>query len=159
MCSSRRPSQPGMKPCLLNLLHWQADSLTLVPPGKLLELPYDPTILLLGEGNKITTSKRYRYHHVHCSIIYNNQDGNNLCPLTAEWVCCFQSLSHVWLFVTPWTAAHQAFLSFTISRSLLKLMSIESAVPSDHLVLCCPLLLLPSIFPSIRVSLFFFLAS
>ena len=53
--------------------------------------------------------------------------------------------------VTPWTAAHQASLSFTISQSLLKLMSIESVIPSNHLILCCPLLLLPSIFPSIRV--------
>ena len=63
----------------------------------------------------------------------------------------FQSLSCVWLFVTPWTATHQASLSFTISWSLLKFMSIESVMPSNHLVLCCPLLLLPSIFPSIRV--------
>jgi len=53
--------------------------------------------------------------------------------------------------VTPWTAAHQASLSITKSQSLLKLMSIESVMPSNHLVLCCPLLLLPSIFPSIRV--------
>ena len=52
---------------------------------------------------------------------------------------------------TPWTAAHQASLSFTISQSLLKLMPIESVMPSNHPVLCCPLLLLPSIFPSIRV--------
>ena len=62
-----------------------------------------------------------------------------------------QSLSLVWLFVTPWTAAWQASLSITYSRSLLKLMSIESVMPSNHLILCCPLLLLPSIFPSIRV--------
>ena len=62
-----------------------------------------------------------------------------------------QSLGHVQLFVTPWTAACQASLSFTISQSLLKLMSIESVKPSNHLVLCCFLLLLPSIFPSIRV--------
>ena len=61
-----------------------------------------------------------------------------------------QLLSHVWLFVIPWTAAHQASLSFTISQSLLKLMSIESAMPSNHLILCRPILL-PSIFPSIRV--------
>ena len=61
------------------------------------------------------------------------------------------SLSHVQLCVTPWTAARQASLSFTISRSLLKLMSIELVMPSNHLVLCLPLLLLPSIFPSIRV--------
>ena len=62
-----------------------------------------------------------------------------------------QSLSHVWLFVTPWTAARQASLSITNSWSLLKLMFIESVMPSSHLILCRPLLLLPSIFPSIRV--------
>ena len=61
-----------------------------------------------------------------------------------------QSLSHVQLFVTPWTAACQASLSITSSLSLLKLMSIESVVPSNNLILCRPLLL-PSIFPSIRV--------
>ena len=63
----------------------------------------------------------------------------------------FQSLSSVRLFVTPWTAAHQASLSITNSWSMLKLMSIKSMMPSNHLILCCPLLLLPSIFPSIRV--------
>ena len=62
-----------------------------------------------------------------------------------------QSLSCVELFVTPWTVAHQASLSFTISQSLLKLVSIESMMPSNHLILCHPVLLLPSIFPSIRV--------
>ena len=62
-----------------------------------------------------------------------------------------QSLSHVRLFVTPWTAAPQASLSITSSQSLLKLMSIELEMPSNHFVLCCPFLLLPSIFPSIRV--------
>ena len=62
-----------------------------------------------------------------------------------------QSLSHVQLFVTSWTAARQAFLSFTISQRLLKLMSIESVMPSNHLILCHPLPCLPSIFPSIRV--------
>ena len=62
-----------------------------------------------------------------------------------------QSLSHVRLFATPWTAACQATLFITNSRSLLKRMSIESVTPSNHLILCCPLLLLPSIFPSIRV--------
>ena len=62
-----------------------------------------------------------------------------------------QLLSHVWLFVTPWTAAHQASLSITNSRSLPKLMSIELVTPSNHLILCHPLLLLPSIFPNIRV--------
>ena len=60
-------------------------------------------------------------------------------------------LSFIQLFVTPWTAAHQASLSITNSQSLLKLMSIELVMPSNHLILCCPLLLPPSIFPSIRV--------
>ena len=60
-------------------------------------------------------------------------------------------LSHVRLFATPWTAARQASLSITNSRSLLKLMSIESVMASNHLILCHPLLLLPSVFPSIRV--------
>ena len=61
-----------------------------------------------------------------------------------------QSLSHVRLFVIPWTVAHQASLSITNSQSLPKLMSIESRMPSNHLILCHPLLLQPSIFPSIR---------
>ena len=67
--------------------------------------------------------------------------------------CCCYSLSHVQLFATPWIAAHQASLSFTISWSLLKFMSIESVMLSNHLIFCCPLFLLPSIFPSIRVFL------
>ena len=66
-------------------------------------------------------------------------------------VILVQLLSSVWYFATPWTAACQASLSFTISLSLLKLMSIESVILSNHLILCHPLLLLPSIFPSTRV--------
>ena len=62
-----------------------------------------------------------------------------------------QSLSLVWLFAIPWTAAHQASLSINNSQSLLKLMSIESVMPSNYLILCRPLLLLPSIFSSIRI--------
>ena len=61
-----------------------------------------------------------------------------------------QLLSHVQLFVAPWTAAHQASLSSSLFWNLLKLMSIESMMPSNHLILYCPLLFLPSIFPSIR---------
>ena len=64
---------------------------------------------------------------------------------------CFQPLSLVWLFATPWAAPCQASLPFTISQSLLKLMSIELVISSNHLILCRPLLLLPSIFPSTRV--------
>ena len=62
-----------------------------------------------------------------------------------------QLLSHVRLFATPWTASRQASLSITNSQSLLKLMSIESVMPSNHLILCCPLFLMPSIFPNVRV--------
>jgi len=62
-----------------------------------------------------------------------------------------QSLSRIWLFATPWTTARQASLSITNAQSLLKLISIESVMPSNHLILCCPLLLVPSVFLSIRV--------
>ena len=68
-----------------------------------------------------------------------------------QWVSSVQSLSCVQLFAIPWTAAHQASLSITNSRSLLKLKAIESVMPSSHLILCHPLLRPPSIFPSIRV--------
>ena len=75
--------------------------------------------------------------------------------LMSRWtwfvVAAVQSLCCVWLFATPWTAACQASLFFTISWSFLKFISIESMMPSNHLILCHPLLLLPSIFPSIRV--------
>ena len=67
------------------------------------------------------------------------------------WLLSVHSLSRVRLFVNPWTAARQASLSITNSWSLLKLMSIESVMPSNHLILCCHLPHLPSIFPSIRV--------
>ena len=71
--------------------------------------------------------------------------------ISLQDVVAVQLLSYVQLFVTPWTAARQASLSFTLSWSLLKLTSIESVMPSNHLILCRPLLLPPSIFPSIRV--------
>ena len=70
---------------------------------------------------------------------------------SAQLIVVVRLLSHVRLFAALWTAAHQASLSFTILQSLLKLMSIESMMPSNHLIFQCPLLLLPSIFPSIRV--------
>ena len=71
--------------------------------------------------------------------------------ITAEHFSSVQSLSYVRLFATPWIAARQASLSITNSQSSLKLMSVVSAMPSNHLILCCPLLLPTSIFPSIRV--------
>ena len=72
-------------------------------------------------------------------------------PWSQRPLSSVQALSRVRLFVTPWTAARQASLSITNSRSLLKLMSTESVMPSNHLILCRPLLLPPSVFPSIRV--------
>ena len=78
-------------------------------------------------------------------LLLNNQQQKNV------QFGSFKSLSHVQLYVTPWTAACQASLSITSSQSLLKLMSIESLMPSNHLILCRPLLLPPSIFPNIRV--------
>ena len=71
--------------------------------------------------------------------------------ISIVWELVVQLLNHVRLFATPWTAAHQASLSFTISQSLCKLTFIESVMPSNHLIPCRPLLLLPSIFPSIRI--------
>ena len=84
--------------------------------------------------------------------------GSRLELMLTFWVICFinllssvQSLSHVRLFVTLWTVACQASLPITSSRSPPKPMSIESVMPSNHLILCCPLLLLPSIFPSTKI--------
>ena len=85
------------------------------------------------------------------SVCNNNPNELVLHVQNVSWVSSVQSLSRVWLFATRWTAAHQASLSITNFRSLLKLMSIKSVMPSNHLILCCPLLLPPSIFPSIRV--------
>ena len=79
------------------------------------------------------------------------RDGSKASVFLKILFISVQLLSHAQLFATPWTAAHQVSLAITISWSLLKLMSIESVMPSNHLILCCSLLLLPSIFPSIRV--------
>ena len=77
--------------------------------------------------------------------------SSSVIPFSSVQFSSVQLLCHVRLFATPWTAARQASLSITNSRSLLKLMSIELVMPSNHLILCRPLLLPPSIFPSIRV--------
>ena len=85
---------------------------------------------------------------------YRNYWGNHFTIYTHSKLYTFvgvQLLGPVWLFATPWTAACQASLPFIISRSLLKLMSIELVMPSNHLNLCLPFPLLPSVFPSIRV--------
>ena len=108
------------------------------------------------------------FHRLMSGGIYSNYFGEgkdlqelDLCPLLGLYGLPWsyhsdcqsvQLLSHVWLFATPWTAVHQASLFSTISWSLLKLLSIESGMPSNHLILLChPLLLMNSIFPSIRV--------
>ena len=94
--------------------------------------------------------------HIYHGILLSHKK-TKIMPFAATWVnskfviSSVQLLSCLWLFVTPWTAAHQASLSITNSRSLLKLTAIESMMPSNHVILCRPLLLLPSIFPSIRV--------
>ena len=101
------------------------------------------------------------------SIEFVKNIHNIFCVYLSDWICLFsglpnenkaqwsissvQSLNHVQLVVTPWIAACQAFLFITISRSSLIFMSIESVMPSNHLILCCPLHLLPPIPPSIRV--------
>ena len=95
------------------------------------------------------------------SAVHQHESAIGICPLHLECPChllahpthlsSVQSLSGVCLFVTPWTAAPQASLSITISWSLLRFMSIESVMASNHLILCHPLLLLPSIFPSSKV--------
>ena len=75
--------------------------------------------------------------------------SHNISQIFIDFVIVVQLLSHVWFSVTPWITAHQDSLSFTLSWNLLTLMPIESVMPSIHFILCCPLLLLASIFPSI----------
>ena len=88
------------------------------------------------DTEQLTGSKLGKEYNkaVYCQPVYSTYSQNVVVQL----------LSHVRFFVTPWTSAHQASLSFTISQSLLKLMSIDLVMPSNHHILCCPLLLLPS---------------
>ena len=103
-----------------------------------------------GNWPKISTNWEVLMHEKLWSLRHSCQHlllNHLLLPLLWKW----KSLSCVWLFTTPWTVACLASLSFTLSWNLLKLMSIESVMPSNHLTLCHPLLFLPSIFPRIRV--------
>ena len=93
---------------------------------------------IIDNNNYLLWARESRYITYYLSHSFSNEFSS------------VQSLSRVRLFVTPWIAAHQASLSITNSRSSLKLTSIESVMPSSHLILCCPLLLLPSMFPRIR---------
>ena len=104
----------------------------------------DPEVLGVGLGmTLILLNVLCNLFHVNC--LFTQQVG------LRSLLCSVQLLSSVQLFATPWTAARQASLSITNSQSLLKLMSIELVMPSDYLILCHLLVLLPSIFPSIRV--------
>ena len=89
--------------------------------------------------------------HTFSTSLDKYQETQLLDHMVRVYFSSVQSFSLLWLFVTPWTVARQASPSITNSRSLLKFLSIESLMPSNHLILCHPLLLLPSIFPSIRV--------
>ena len=113
--------------------------------------------LSFSHWSEITRSQLSKFSHVHKSasglvVLLNWSVHLILCHfLPSCFIIIVQSLSRVRLFVILWTTARQASLSFTISQSLLRLLSIESMIPSNHLVLCCPLFLLPSVFPSLRV--------
>ena len=107
---------------------------------------------------QIKTTMRYQITYVRMVVIKKNTTKKcwQGCAEKGTFVhsvqfSSVQSLSRVRLSATPWIVAHQASLSITNSRSLLRLMPIESVMPSSHLILCCPLLLLPPIPPSIRV--------
>ena len=109
--------------------------------------------VLLEESFATFYKIKYRFAH---SVVVMLPHSCMEIIFTQEPVCAcvvVHSLSCVWLFVIPWTAAHQAPPSFAISWYLLKFMFIESVTPSNHLIFYCPLLLLPSVFPSIRVFL------
>ena len=108
----------------------------------MLLFPYTP----LSPSSTPTT----RIPLIHKSVLHGSVSVAALQIIPSVPSFSVQSLSHVGLFATPWTAACQASLSIANSRSLLKLMSIDSVMPSNHLIPCHPLLLLPSIFPSIR---------
>ena len=118
----------------------------------------DLSLVVLGKTTSQWGHLSVRKCRVSAALFFVVLPDGQCWPVLVQWysdgkvvIVVAQLPSHVQLFVTPWTAARQASLSFTISRSLLKLMSIESVMPSNHLILCHPLLLLPSVFPSISI--------
>ena len=141
MPSSRGSSNPEMEPRSPAL---QADSLPAEPPGKPLFTYFKCIVNFWGDG-KCYTKGDDPCPHKGCREVLMLGSLHQVHHFSSA-----QSLSCVSLFATPWTAAHQASLSITNPQSLLRLMSIESVMPSNHLM-CCPLLLPPSIFPSIKV--------
>ena len=103
----------------------------------------------IRKQNKITTPREFVFQELNISTVFSWCHFANI--LIKVNVVVVQSLCHVRLFVTQWTAAHQAPLSYTISQSMLKFLSTESVMLSIHIIRCYPLLLLPSIFPSISI--------
>ena len=103
-----------------------------------------------GTLGKTRSTFKHQLNCLYTNNEYEETEIKNIIPFTIPHQSV-QSLSRVWLFVTPWIAAHQASLSIANSRCLLKLTSIESMMPSNHLILYLPLLLLPSVLSSIRV--------
>ena len=125
----------GQKSCLLYLLHCR---------WILYQLSYHRSPQY--KFRLIVIEKRYKFSPLVSQITFQLLNSHLWLQFSSV-----QSLSRVWLFVTPWTAARQASLSITNSQSLSKLKSTESVIPSSHLIFCHPLLLLPPIPPSIRV--------
>jgi len=114
--------------------------------------PYKVIAKLSTIFSMLYTSSRWPFLYLEVCTAFLTSSCHLMVSGSSKWFASsVQSLSHARLFVTPWSAAHQTSLSFTNSWSLLKLMSIESMMPSGRLILCCPLLLLPWIFHSIRV--------
>ena len=107
-------------------------------------------VLIWLSGQPIPVFLPGEFHGQRCPVVYIQPMGSQI--VGHDWVTntnpSVHSLSHVWLFATLWTAEYQVSLSITNSSGLQKLMSIESVMPSNHLILCCSLLLLPSIFPT-----------
>ena len=110
-----------------------------------------PQCLYLRERESSAFFSLFLLSHSVVSDYLRPMDSSMVGFPVLQYLNSVQSLSRIWLFATPWTAARQASLSITNSRSPPKSLSIESVMPSNHLVLCCPLLFPPSIFPSIRV--------
>ena len=157
LCNSMGCSTPGfpVHHQVLELaqthVHWVDDA---VPPSHPLSSPSPPALNLSqhqGFSNEsVGLYKSIMIYSQHCNLIQNifiALKSSVLCLI----IYVVQLLSRVQLFPNPWTATHQVSLSFTFSWSLLKFISIELVIPSNHFVLCHPLLLLPSIFTSIRV--------
>ena len=133
------PRTSLLEPCLIkDTISCQPQALSRRSRGPLLQAPCVPAVLGTAASSCCSSCGLLSIPFFFFSLLQ-------------KYFSFVQSLSRVQLFVTPWTAAHQASLSITNSQSLLKLMSIKLVMPSNHLILCCPLFPLPSIFPSIRV--------